>query len=84
MDACVVSGYLIIYNKKNRHMEQEERMYQVLLEMICRHDRTAEVCRAAVEEDGWQLKNVPEEVKTPNCAGRHWKRKRDSGTTASG
>ena len=34
MDACVVSGYLIIYNKKNRHMEQEERMYQVLLEMI--------------------------------------------------
>lgn len=46
-------------------MEQEERMYQVLLEMICRHDRTAEVCRAAVEEDGWQLKNVPEEVKTP-------------------
>ena len=65
MDACVVSGYLIIYNKKNRHMEQEERMYQVLLEMICRHDRTAEVCRAAVEEDGWQLKNVPEEVKTP-------------------
>ena len=33
--------------------------------MICRHDRTAEVCRAAVEEDGWQLENVPEEVKTP-------------------
>ena len=65
MDACVVSGYLIIYNKKNRHMEQEERMYQVPLEMICRHDRTAEVCRAAVEEDGWQLENVPEEVKTP-------------------
>lgn len=59
MDACVVSGYLIIYNKKNRHMEQEERMYQVPLEMICRHDRTAEVCRAAVEEDGWQLENVP-------------------------
>ena len=26
-------------------------MYQVPLEMICRHDRTAEVCRAAVEED---------------------------------
>ena len=46
-------------------MEQEERMYQVPLEMICRHDRTAEVCRAAVEEDGWQLENVPEEVKTP-------------------
>ena len=40
-------------------------MYQVPLEMICRHDRTAEVCRAAVEEDGWQLENVPEEVKTP-------------------
>ena len=33
--------------------------------MICRHDRTAEVCRAAVEEDGWQLENVPEEMKTP-------------------
>ena len=33
--------------------------------MICRHDRTAEVCRAAVEEDGWQLENVPEEVNTP-------------------
>ena len=46
-------------------MEQEERMYQVPLEMICRHDRTAEVCRAAVEEDGWQLENVPEEMKTP-------------------
>ena len=46
-------------------MEQEERMYQVPLEMICRHNRTAEVCRAAVEEDGWQLENVPEEVKTP-------------------
>lgn len=40
-------------------------MYQVPLEMMCRHDRTAEVCRAAVEEDGWQLENVPEEVKTP-------------------
>ena len=40
-------------------------MYQVPLEMICRHDRTAEVCRAAVEEDGWQLENVPEEMKTP-------------------
>ena len=40
-------------------------MYQVPLEMICRHDCTAEVCRAAVEEDGWQLENVPEEVKTP-------------------
>ena len=37
-------------------------MYQVPLEMICRHDRTAEVCRAAVEEDGWQLENVPEEL----------------------
>lgn len=33
--------------------------------MICRYDRTAEVCRAAVEEDGWQLENVPEEMKTP-------------------
>ena len=52
-------------SKKNRNMEQEERMYQVPLEMICRHDRTAEVCRAAVEEDGWQLENVPEEMKTP-------------------
>ena len=45
-------------------------MYQVPLEMICRHDRTAEVCRAAVEEDGWQLENVPEEVKTPELC---WK-----------
>ena len=60
-------------------MEQEERMYQVPLEMICRHDRTAEVCRAAVEEDGWQLENVPEEVKTPELC-----RKGGSGTTASG
>ena len=23
------------------------------------------MCRAAVEEDGWQLENVPEEMKTP-------------------
>lgn len=53
--------------------------------MICRHDRTAEVCRAAVEEDGWQLENVPEEMKRHrNCAGRRWKRKRDSGTTSTG
>ena len=66
MDTCVVSGYLSKFiTRKNRNMEQEERMYQVPLEMICRHDRTAEVCRAAVEEDGWQLENVPEEVKTP-------------------
>ena len=36
-------------------MEQEERMYQVLMEMICRHDRTAEVCIAAVEEDGFAV-----------------------------
>ena len=43
----------------------EEKMKQVPLEFICRHDRTAEVCRAAVEEDGWQLENVPEEMKTP-------------------
>ena len=43
----------------------EEKMKQVPLEFICRHDRTAEVCRAAVEEDGWQLENVPEELKTP-------------------
>lgn len=55
-----------VYNKKKcKNMEREERMYQVPLEMICRHDRTAEVCRAAVEEDGWQLENVPEELKTP-------------------
>ena len=37
------------------------------MEFICRHDRTAEVCRAAVEEDGWQLENVPEEMKTPEA-----------------
>ena len=48
----------------------EEKMKQVPLEFICRHDRTAEVCRAAVEEDGWQLENVPEEM--------------DSGTTSTG
>ena len=51
-------------------MEQEERMYQVPLDMMCRHERTAEVCRAAVEEDGWQLENVPEEVKTPELCLR--------------
>ena len=57
----------------------EEKMKQVPLEFICRHDRTAEVCRAAVEEDGWQLENVPEEMKTPELC-----RKRDSGTTSTG
>jgi len=35
------------------------------LEFICRHERTAEVCRAAIEEEGWQLEHVPEEMKTP-------------------
>ena len=40
------------------------------LDMMCRHERTAEVCRAAVEEDGWQLENVPEEVKTPELCLR--------------
>lgn len=30
-------------------------MKQVPLEFICRYERTAEVCRAAIEEDGWQL-----------------------------
>lgn len=45
-------------------------MYQVPLEMMCRHERTAEVCRAAIEEDGWQLENVPEEVKTPELCRR--------------
>ena len=59
-------------------MEQEERMYQVPLEMICRHDRTAEVCRAAVEEDGWQLENVPEEMKTPELC------RKALGTTSTG
>lgn len=43
---------------------KEENMYQVPLEMMCRHERTAEICRAAIEEDGWQLENVPEEMKT--------------------
>lgn len=45
-------------------------MYQVPLEMICRYERTAEVCRAAIEEDGWQLENVPEEMKTPELCRR--------------
>ena len=49
---------------------KEEKMYQVSLEMICRYERTAEVCRAAVEEDGWQLEHVPEEVKTPELCRR--------------
>ena len=40
-----------------------EEMKQVPLEFICRHERTAEVCRAAIEEEGWQLEHVPEEVK---------------------
>lgn len=45
-------------------------MYQVPLELICRYERTAEVCRAAIEEDGWQLENVPEEMKTPELCRR--------------
>ena len=66
-------------------MEQEERMYQVPLDMMCRHERTAEVCRAAVEEDGWQLENVPEEVKRHrSCACVHWKRRRVSDTASTG
>ncbi len=48
----------------------EEKMYQVPLEMMCRHERTAEVCRVAIEEDGWQLENVPEEMKTPELCRR--------------
>lgn len=32
----------------------EEEMKQVPLEFICRYERTAEVCRAAIEEDGVQ------------------------------
>lgn len=42
-----------------------EEMKQVPLKFICRYERTAEICRAAIEEDGWQLENVSEEVKTP-------------------
>ena len=38
---------------------KEGKMYQVPLELICRYERTAEVCRAAIEEDGWLLENVP-------------------------
>lgn len=49
---------------------KEEKMYQVPLQFMCRHERTAEVCRAAVEEDGWQLENVPEEMKTPELCRR--------------
>ena len=47
-----------------------EEMKQVPLEFICRYERTAEVCRAAIEEDGWQLEHVPEEVKTPGLCRR--------------
>ena len=73
-----------VYNKKNRNMEQEERMYQVPLEMICRHNRTAEVCRAAVEEDGWRLENVPEEVKTPELCRKALETEAGFGTTSTG
>lgn len=45
-------------------------MKQVPLEFICRYERTAEVCRAAIEEDGWQLEHVPEEMKTPELCRR--------------
>lgn len=45
-------------------------MKQVPLEFICKYERTAEVCRAAIEEDGWQLEHVPEEVKTPELCRR--------------
>ncbi len=45
-------------------------MKQIPLELICRYERTAEVCRAAIEEDGWQLEYVPEEVKTPGLCRR--------------
>lgn len=45
-------------------------MKQIPLELICRYERTAEVCRAAIEEDGWQLEHVPEEVKTPELCRR--------------
>lgn len=48
----------------------EEEMKQIPLELICRYERTAEVCRAAIEEDGWQLEYVPEEVKTPGLCRR--------------
>ncbi len=48
----------------------EEEMKQIPLELICRYERTAEVCRAAIEEDGWQLEHVPEEVKTPELCRR--------------
>lgn len=48
----------------------EEEMKQIPLELICRYERTAEVCCAAIEEDGWQLEHVPEEVKTPELCRR--------------
>jgi hypothetical protein len=35
------------------------------MEFVCRYERTAEVRRAAIEEDGWQLEHMPEEMKTP-------------------
>lgn len=49
---------------------KDEKMYQVPLDLICRYERTAEVCHAAIEEDGWQLENVPEEMKTPELCRR--------------
>lgn len=43
--------------------DTEEKDYS--LERLCRYERTAEKCMAAVEQDGWELAHVPEEVKTP-------------------
>lgn len=48
----------------------EEEMNLVPLELICKYERTPEICRAAIEDDGWQLEYVPEEIKTPELCRR--------------
>lgn len=50
-------------------MRQEDTEQQSL-ESVCRYERTSEICRAAIESDGWQLEFVPEEVKTPELCRR--------------
>lgn len=46
-----------------------EEINQVLLEFICKYEHTAEVCRAAIEEDGWQLEHVPDVLKECHESG---------------
>lgn len=46
-----------------------EEINQVLLEFICKYERTAEVYRAAIEEDGWQLERMPDVLKECHESG---------------